>query len=633
MLSALDQLREERIGKINADDVFPKPKFGSKTCLWPQYTCSASKYRSLDGSCNNLKNPLFGRAGIPFVRLLDSQYDNGVDSLRTKGVKKDLPGSRKLSTKVSLHQSHPHPLKTQAVMGFGQFLDHDFNFTPQETTYVDDDGVMRDVDCGHDGCDSTNPACSPIPVPSNDPAFNVDCLKFFRSVGIQDLTCSSGKREQENGVTAFIDGSQIYGSSVADSMALRDQSDLSRLNVTQHPFDSKLKALLPQIPTGCAMQGEYKCFTAGDGRVNEHHGLSIFHTIGHREHNRVEEVLHDLNPQWSGEKLFQEARQIVWAELQVITFKEFLPAILSAATLAKYDLELLEEGYYNDYDEEVDPSMANHFATATFRYGHSTVANEMETLSTSWDRLNFYKLRDVCECGIDGFMRGIVDQRSERCDRHLPVEMTDHLLLWDALSKSRERTDLFALNIRRARDHGLPGYNAYRGHCGLPKLTNFQKPDVFQDKSTSRVFRKQYQSVDDIDIFAGGISESPLAGGMVGETFSCLMGEQFEKLRKGDRFWFENPGVFTKEQLMEIRKASLGKVFCDNSDHIQVMQPNVMEVPFREAFPENNFKKYNVLDHGLSEAEFMDRWVNNFNARVACNELPTIDLGKWKDPM
>ncbi|ELU15915.1 hypothetical protein CAPTEDRAFT_128664, partial [Capitella teleta] len=51
---------------------------------------------------------------------------------------------------------------------------------------------------------------------------------------------------------------------------------------------------------------------------------------------------------------------------------------------------------------------------------------------------------------------------------------------------------------------------------------------------------------DDIDIFAGGISESPLAGGMVGETFSCLMGEQFEKLRKGDRFWFENPGVFTK---------------------------------------------------------------------------------------
>jgi hypothetical protein len=38
-------------------------------------------------------------------------------------------------------------------------------------------------------------------------------------------------------------------------------------------------------------------------------------------------------------------------------------------------------------------------------------------------------------------------------------------------------------------------------------------------------------------------------GAVVGPTFGCLLGQQFQILKKGDRFWYENnipPSAFTK---------------------------------------------------------------------------------------
>lgn len=47
------------------------------------------------------------------------------------------------------------------------------------------------------------------------------------------------------------------------------------------------------------------CFFLGEGRVNENVALTMMHTLFVREHNRIEEVLHSLNPHWDGEKLYQ----------------------------------------------------------------------------------------------------------------------------------------------------------------------------------------------------------------------------------------------------------------------------------------------------------------------------------------
>lgn len=91
-----------------------------------------------------------------------------------------------------------------------------------------------------------------------------------------------------------------------------------------------------------------------------------------------------------------------------------------------------------------------------------------------------------------------------------------------------------------------------------------------------------FSNVDDIDIFTGGLIENPLHGGSVGSTFGCVIGLQFEKLRKCDRFWHEtnDPFIrFTESQLTEIRKTSLSKLICQNSDSISAIQRIAMDLP------------------------------------------------------
>lgn len=56
--------------------------------------------------------------------------------------------------------------------------------------------------------------------------------------------------------------------------------------------------------------------------------LVAIHTIWLREHNRIATELKQINPHWSGETIFQEARKIVGAEMQHITYKHWLGNIL-----------------------------------------------------------------------------------------------------------------------------------------------------------------------------------------------------------------------------------------------------------------------------------------------------------------
>ena len=68
--------------------------------------------------------------------------------------------------------------------------------------------------------------------------------------------------------------------------------------------------------------------------------------------------------------------------------------------------------------------------------------------------------------------------------------------------------DLLALNIQRGRDHGLPGYNAYRKACGLRSLTDWsQRPTELNEEMWTKI-EEVYDHVDDIDVYIGGIAET-----------------------------------------------------------------------------------------------------------------------------
>lgn len=81
---------------------------------------------------------------------------------------------------------------------------------------------------------------------------------------------------------------------------------------------------------------------SGEIRVNEQLVLTCMHTLMAREHNRIARSLAEVNPHWSDEILFQEARRINIAEIQHVTYNEFLPILLGKGVMEKFGL-LLEK--------------------------------------------------------------------------------------------------------------------------------------------------------------------------------------------------------------------------------------------------------------------------------------------------
>ncbi|XP_052127247.1 peroxidasin homolog pxn-1-like [Frankliniella occidentalis] len=161
------------------------------------------------------------------------------------------------------------------------------------------------------------------------------------------------------------------------------------------------------------------------------------------------------------------------------------------------------------------------------------------------------------------------------------------------------------LLLPSGRDHAIRPYNDYRALCNLKRATTWD--DLSREIPAEVIARLQrmYPTVDDIDLFPGGLSERPLQGGLVGPTFACIIGIQFRQIRKCDRFWYENDDPvsrFTEAQLAEIRKATLSKILCANLDAESDMQRSALDQP-------NNF----------------------LNPRLPCHSLPSIDLNAWRE--
>ncbi|GFS74351.1 chorion peroxidase, partial [Nephila pilipes] len=111
----------------------------------------------------------------------------------------------------------------------------------------------------------------------------------------------------------------------------------------------------------------------GDVRVNLLMPLMVLHTIWMREHNRIAEELHLIHPEWNDETLFQESRRLLIAEMQHITYREFLPVIFNYQKMKQFGLMIDETEDYDDYDENVNPGIRHAFSTAAFRFGHTLV--------------------------------------------------------------------------------------------------------------------------------------------------------------------------------------------------------------------------------------------------------------------
>jgi len=78
-----------------------------------------------------------------------------------------------------------------------------------------------------------------------------------------------------------------------------------------------------------------------------------------REHNRLVDGLHVMNPHWDDERLYQHGRRILTAATQHITYNEFLPRILGWNAINLYELKLRPQGYYKGECRQTDKPTAH----------------------------------------------------------------------------------------------------------------------------------------------------------------------------------------------------------------------------------------------------------------------------------
>merc|ERR1711976_41870 len=196
----------------------------------------------------------------------------------------------------------------------------------------------------------------------------------------------------------------------------------------------------------------------------------------------------------------------------------------------------------------------------------------------------FFKPASLKSTGfLDGLVRGMTEQGSQLWDNSFVEDLRNHLF---ESSSGRGGLDLVAVNIQRGRDHGLPGYNKYKEICTGEKARNFN--DLRKVMSAEQVAQLEsvYKHVDDIDLYVGGFLEAAHGDSILGPVFKCIIGDQFARLKKGDRYFYDL-GVdtntrFSQQELDQIRKASLARLICDNSD-VDSVQPFVLKLPLSNA--------------------------------------------------
>ncbi|MHC5001780.1 MAG: peroxidase family protein, partial [Planctomycetota bacterium] len=319
-------------------------------------------------------------------------------------------------------------------------------------------------------------------------------------------------------------------------------------------------------------------FVAGDIRCNEQVGLISMHTLFMREHNRQALEIAAAQPELTGEQIFQRARARVGAIVQVITYKEFLPLLLGPDALGPYD----------GYDPEVNPSIANLFSAAAYRVGHTLLSPVLLRLQPDGQPIPeghlqladafFAPWRLTDEGGIEPILRGFASSPAQEVDVMI-IDDVRHFLF---LAPDPTFLDLPAINMQRGRDHGLPSYAQARVELNLEPVETFA--DISSDPAVQSALATVYGSVDQIDPWIGALAEDHVDEAMVGELMQHVIGDQFRRLRDGDRFWYQN--VFSDEELAELERTRLSDVIRRNTSIGDEIQDDAFLLPTRLCAPD-----------------------------------------------
>lgn len=510
-------------------------------------------YRTIDGSQNNLTNPLFGAAHTPLLQRTTLGFADGYSA--PSGASR--PNPREVSNTL-FNQNSPlgDPLGlSDFIWAWGQFIDHDLGLT------------------------GDGPEPMIINVPAGDPWFDpfgmgMAIIPMHRNAF--DPTSGTGPtnpRRYINEITAYLDGSGVYGSDLARANWLRSFSggelkvsagNLLPYNTVTGEFEDAIDENAPHMDNATGISSVI--FVAGDSRASENPLLAAMHTLFVREHNRQCKWLAARHPDWTDEQLYQHARKIVGGLIQSIVYDEWLPVM---------GVQLPP---YSGYNPQVNPQMFNVFTAAAFRMGHTLLSSTLLRLDNQGNVLpqgnmtlqdaffNPYAIQETG--GIEPFLKGMGVQPQQQFDSKVIGDVRNFLFGQPGFGG----LDLVSININRGRERGLPDFNTVRENFGLAKYNFFQ-----QINSSAAVFTRLmtlYTNINDIDPWVGMLAERTVPGSIFGPTLHEIFRQQFSAVRDGDRFYYWNDPVLTEAEKNYIHNTTLRDIIMYNTD-INLMQDNV----------------------------------------------------------
>ena len=472
--------------------------------------------RPIDGEGTNEQYKDWGATHQELVRLAPAAFADGVGDMVT-----DRPNAREISNAVAQQDGEtPNSFGVSDMFwAWGQFIDHDMDLTEASDT-----------------------ESVPIIAPVGDPVFAPGTPILFSRVAPVEGSGVDTPRTYENEITAFLDGSMVYGSDAETAAALREGAYLV--------LDED--GLLVRTNDGVL---------AGDVRAAENVALTSLHTLFAREHNRWVDELRAKHPDWAADMLFDAARMRVEAQIQAITYNEWLPLLVGEGALDRY----------RGYDEHVNPGISVEFSTAAFRFGHSLLSADIERLEEDGAEISAgaIALRDAFfnpdaigeNGGIDPILRGLAGSTASELDNQVVEDVRSFLF---SPAPGSPGLDLAAINIQRGRDLGVASYNDLREALELGRASAFT--DITSDADLAATLEQVYGDVDRVDAWVGGLAEDAHGDGMLGELFATIIIDQFTRLRDGDPYWSKAKGGLSPAEARAIWDTTLADVIEANTE-------------------------------------------------------------------
>jgi peroxidase len=489
------------------------------------------EYRTMDGSDNNKKNEDYGVKEQIYIRKVEPVY-NGQDGCSLNDLDGTRPNPRDVSNCL-MSQTDPCPNKfclSNMFWLWGQFIAHSFSLTRQDAE-----------------------DCENIPVEDeSDPLFGE--IEFKRTISDPDKEeCGrENPREQINFLTPWIDASNVYGDTEARNDFIREFEG-GRLKM-----DCNGMAPLNNSSQENAGKDRGPNFVFGDIRGNKNLGLASLHTLFVREHNYWAYRICELCPEMEDEEIYQRAKIMVEAELQAVTYNEFLPLLIGEC-LPSYC-----------YDCELNPQPTNIFSAAAYRL-HSMIPSKI--INDIQLRELFFASSKLLDCTTT--VGSVLSHHACGIAEELDQKIVDDLRNFLFGPPGMGGMDIAALDIQRGRDHGLGSINDYLECFDMDPITSFA--DISSSTTIQQKLASLYENPSDIDLWLYFQIRSGEDSDFILEPLArAIVKDGFLNIRNGDRLWYENR--LTWQQICLVNDTKLSDIIRRNICECDV-QDNVFIVP------------------------------------------------------